>query len=59
VQAEPGQLIAGLLITIISSGRRIATTGRYRPYPIAGAALAAVGAFLPGCLGAGSWHPSG
>jgi len=49
-------LIAGLLITIISSGRRIATTGRYRPYPIAGAVLAGVGMFLLSRLGLHTSH---
>jgi predicted MFS family arabinose efflux permease len=49
-------LIAGLLATIVSSGRRIATTGRYRSYPIAGAALAAVGVFLLSRLGLHTSH---
>jgi EmrB/QacA subfamily drug resistance transporter len=49
-------LIAGLLTTVISSGRRIATTGKYRPYPIAGAALAAVGVFLLSRLGLHTSH---
>src|SRR5215475_3044260 len=49
-------LIAGLLVTVISSGRRIATTGRYRLYPIAGAALAAAGLFLLSRLGLHTSH---
>lgn len=36
-------LMAGVLITTVASGRLITRTGRYRPYPIAGTALAACG----------------
>ena len=53
-EREP--LIAGLLTTVISSGRRIATTGRYRPYPIAGAVLAGAGMFLLSRLGLHTSH---
>jgi predicted MFS family arabinose efflux permease len=49
-------LIGGLLVTIISSGRRIATTGRYRQYPIVGALLAGVGVFLLSRLGLHTSH---
>ncbi|GAA4040778.1 MFS transporter [Nonomuraea soli] len=36
-------LMAGVLVTTVLSGRLITRTGRYRPYPIAGTALAASG----------------
>jgi EmrB/QacA subfamily drug resistance transporter len=39
-------LMAGLLITSISSGQIIARTGRYRVFPIAGTALMTIGLFL-------------
>jgi EmrB/QacA subfamily drug resistance transporter len=39
-------LMAGLLITSISSGQIIARTGRYRVFPIAGTALVTIGLFL-------------
>jgi EmrB/QacA subfamily drug resistance transporter len=39
-------LIGGLLVTVISSGRLITRTGRYRAYPIAGTAVAALGMYL-------------
>lgn len=45
-------LMAGLLITSISSGRLIARTGRYKAYPIAGTALAAAGLALLSTMGA-------
>jgi len=46
-------LMGGVLITTIGSGRLISRTGRYKGYPVAGTALAAVGlALLP--LAAGS-----
>jgi EmrB/QacA subfamily drug resistance transporter len=44
-------LMAGLLLTSITSGRLIARTGRYRIYPIAGAALAGLGIYLLSTLG--------
>jgi hypothetical protein len=39
-------LMAGLLITSISSGQIIARTGKYRVFPIAGTALVTIGLFL-------------
>jgi EmrB/QacA subfamily drug resistance transporter len=39
-------LMAGLLVASISSGRAITRMGRYRPFPIAGTALIAVGMWL-------------
>ncbi|MDO8185321.1 MFS transporter [Conexibacter sp. JD483] len=36
-------LMAGVLITSIASGQVIARTGRYKPFPVAGTAIAAVG----------------
>lgn len=39
-------LMAGLLTTSIAAGQVIARTGRYRVFPIAGTAIAAVGMFL-------------
>ncbi|MQA27094.1 MAG: MFS transporter [Micromonosporaceae bacterium] len=44
-------LMAGILITAIGSGRRITRTGRYKRYPVAGTALAAIGLALFGLLG--------
>jgi hypothetical protein len=49
-------LIAGLLITSISSGRLIARTGHYKAYPVAGTALAAAGLYLLSTMGAGTSH---
>jgi EmrB/QacA subfamily drug resistance transporter len=49
-------LIAGLLVTSISSGRLIARTGRYKIYPIAGTALAATGLYLLSTMGARTTH---
>ena len=49
-------LIAGLLVTVISSGRLIAKTGRYRAYPIAGTAIAAFGMYLLSRLGLHTSH---
>ena len=49
-------LIAGLLVTSISSGRLIARTGHYKAYPIAGTALAAAGLYLLSTMGAGTSH---
>ncbi|GGO66343.1 MFS transporter [Nonomuraea cavernae] len=46
-------LMAGVLITTIVSGRLITRTGRYKPYPVAGTAVAALGlALLPFADGA-------
>jgi EmrB/QacA subfamily drug resistance transporter len=39
-------LMGGLLVTSILSGQLISRYGRYRPFPIAGTALTAVGLFL-------------
>jgi EmrB/QacA subfamily drug resistance transporter len=39
-------LMAGLLITSIASGQLITRTGRYKPFPIAGTAVMAVGLYL-------------
>jgi EmrB/QacA subfamily drug resistance transporter len=39
-------LVAGLLVTSITSGNLISRFGRYRPFPIAGTALMAVGLLL-------------
>jgi EmrB/QacA subfamily drug resistance transporter len=47
-------LMVGLLTTSIASGRVITRTGRYKPFPIAGLALASVGLFLLSRLHAGS-----
>lgn len=49
-------LMAGLLLTSITSGRLIARTGRYRIYPIAGTALAGLGIYLLSTMGAGTSH---
>jgi EmrB/QacA subfamily drug resistance transporter len=39
-------LMAGVLITLIASGQLISRFGRYKPYPIAGTLLVAVGMLL-------------
>ncbi|MEU8251110.1 MFS transporter [Nonomuraea sp. NPDC048916] len=39
-------LMAGVLITTVVSGRLITRTGRYKPYPVAGTAVAALGLAL-------------
>jgi MFS family permease len=39
-------MMAGVLITSITSGNLISRTGRYRPFPIIGTAVAAVGMLL-------------
>ncbi|MFI6734591.1 MFS transporter [Nonomuraea sp. NPDC050451] len=44
-------LMAGVLATTVVSGRLITRTGRYKPYPIAGTALAAAGLGLIGLAG--------
>jgi EmrB/QacA subfamily drug resistance transporter len=44
-------LMAGLLLTSITSGRLIARTGRYKAYPVAGTALAGAGLYLLSTLG--------
>ena len=49
-------LIAGLLITSISSGRLIARTGHYKAYPVAGTAIAALGMYLLSTMRVGTTH---
>jgi len=44
-------LMAGLLLTSITSGRLIARTGRYKAYPVAGTAVAGAGLFLLSTIG--------
>jgi EmrB/QacA subfamily drug resistance transporter len=44
-------MMLGLLVTGIASGLLISRYGHYRPFPIVGTALAAVGLFLLGRLG--------
>jgi len=44
-------LMAGVLVTSIASGNLITRYGRYRPFPIAGTAIATVGLFLLSRLG--------
>ena len=44
-------LMAGVLVTSILSGNLITRHGRYRPFPIAGTAIAAVGLFFLSRLG--------
>jgi EmrB/QacA subfamily drug resistance transporter len=43
-------LLAGVLISTVGSGRLITRTGRYKPYPVAGTAIAAIGMALLGML---------
>jgi MFS family permease len=45
-------LVGGLLVTSIASGQLITRYGRYRPFPIAGTAIATVGLYLLSRLGA-------
>jgi EmrB/QacA subfamily drug resistance transporter len=47
-------LMAGLLVTSIISGNAITRWGRYRPFPIAGTAVMALGLFLLSRLEAGT-----
>jgi EmrB/QacA subfamily drug resistance transporter len=49
-------LIAGLLVTSISSGRLIARTGHYKAYPVAGTAVAAAGLYLLSTMGTRTSH---
>jgi MFS family permease len=44
-------MMAGVLIASISSGNLISKTGRYKPFPIVGTAVAALGMFLLSRLG--------
>ncbi|MEU1982150.1 MDR family MFS transporter [Nocardia sp. NPDC019395] len=39
-------MVLGLLVTSIISGNLVSTTGRYKPFPIAGAAVMALGLYL-------------
>jgi EmrB/QacA subfamily drug resistance transporter len=47
-------MMAGVLITSIATGRTISRIGRYRPFPIAGTAIATVGLGLLAALDTGS-----
>src|SRR5690606_37776715 len=47
-------VMAGLLMSSIAAGRRVSRTGRYRHFPIAGMAVAAVGMGLLSTLDTGS-----
>jgi len=47
-------LMGGLVVASVTSGRRIATTGRYRRFPIAGTVLLTVGLFLLSRIGLGT-----
>ncbi|MGH3647822.1 MAG: MDR family MFS transporter [Micromonosporaceae bacterium] len=44
-------LMAGVLLTTVVSGRLITRTGRYKGYPVAGTAVAALGLVLLGVVG--------
>lgn len=54
-------LMAGLMISSITSGRLITKTGRYKRYPVIGTATIAVGLFLLSTMGVGTsrWLSSG
>jgi EmrB/QacA subfamily drug resistance transporter len=43
-------LLAGVLISTVGSGRLITRTGRYKPYPVVGTAIAAIGMALLGVV---------
>jgi EmrB/QacA subfamily drug resistance transporter len=47
-------MMAGVLLTSIATGRTISRIGRYRPFPIAGTAIATVGLGLLATLGTAS-----
>jgi EmrB/QacA subfamily drug resistance transporter len=47
-------LMAGILTSSIISGRRISAYGRYKKYPVAGLAIAAVGLFLLSTMDTGT-----
>ena len=51
-------MMAGLLVTSIASGRLIMKVGRYKPFPIVGTAVTAVGLLLLSRLDAGSSLPA-
>lgn len=44
-------MVAGLLATSTFAGNRVSRTGRYRPFPIIGASVMAVGMFLLSLMG--------
>ncbi len=54
-------MMGGMLVTSIATGRTISRIGRYRPFPIAGTAIATVGLGLLTTLGTDSspWTASG
>lgn len=39
-------MVVGLLVASVAAGNVVSTTGRYKPFPIAGGAVMAVGAYL-------------
>ncbi len=47
-------MMAGMLVSSISSGHRISHTGRYKRYPIAGTAIATVALFLMSTMDVGT-----
>ena len=47
-------LMAGLMLTSISSGRMITRTGRYKIFPIVGTAIMTVGVYLLSTMGVGT-----
>ncbi|WP_280396820.1 MDR family MFS transporter [Nocardia carnea] len=53
-------MVFGLLVTSIVSGNIVSTTGRYKPFPIAGAAVMALGLYLMSTMGrhTGIWLES-
>lgn len=53
-------MVFGLLVTSIISGNIVSTTGRYKPFPIAGAAVMAAGLYLMSTMGpdTGIWLES-
>jgi EmrB/QacA subfamily drug resistance transporter len=53
-------LMAGVMTTSITSGMLITRTGRYKPFPIAGTVIMAVGLFLLSTMGLGTsgWQSS-
>ncbi|MGI5216919.1 DHA2 family efflux MFS transporter permease subunit [Nocardia sp. CA-290969] len=53
-------MVFGLLVTSIISGNIVSTTGRYKPFPIAGAAVMALGLYLMSTMGrdTGIWLES-
>ena len=47
-------LLAGMIVCSTASGMAISTTGRYRPFPIAGTALISIGLLLLAQVGVGT-----